>query len=75
MGLAAYEGRRYVESLQHLRAALRDSRRPLTEVQRAEVERTIDCAERYVGRVEFVLEPPSAQVKATAGWPRSTMAT
>ena len=63
MGLAAYEGRHYVESLQHLRAALADARRPLTASQRSDVERTIERAERYVGRVEFVLDPRSAEVK------------
>ena len=62
LGLATYEARRYAESVRHLRAALADKRRPLTDRQREEVEQTLERAKLFVGHVLVDLNPPSAQL-------------
>jgi len=62
MGLSAFEGRRYVASLQHLRAALISTSNPLTDKQREEVQDTISRAEHYVAKLELTVTPDSAEV-------------
>lgn len=62
MGLAAFEGRRYVASIESLRAALASTVNPLTDKQRAEVEETIARAEKYVARLQLTVTPESAEV-------------
>jgi hypothetical protein len=62
MGLAAFEGRRYVASIDHLRAALSSTVNPLTDKQRAEVEGTIARAEKYVAKLQLTVTPESAEV-------------
>jgi hypothetical protein len=62
MGLATYEARRYAESLYYLRDALADTRRPLNNKQRAEVEATLQRAKLFVGSLRLLVEPSDAQV-------------
>ena len=63
MGLAAFEGRRYVDALQHLRAALDSTVNPLTAQQRAEVSETLSRAEHYVASLELTVTPAEAEVR------------
>jgi hypothetical protein len=63
MGLAAFEGRRYVDALRDLRAALESTVNPLTADQRAEVTETVSRAEHYVVQLELTVEPSSAEVR------------
>ncbi|HMI92600.1 MAG TPA: hypothetical protein VK509_14595, partial [Polyangiales bacterium] len=60
LGLAAFESRNYALALGYMRAALADSRRPLTAEQRKELERASARAESFVARVVLVLEPAGA---------------
>jgi hypothetical protein len=62
MGLSAFEGRRYVDSLDHLRAALLSTVNPLTDKQRQEIEETIARAEKYVAKLQLTVTPESAEV-------------
>jgi hypothetical protein len=62
LGLATYEARRYAESVRHLRAALADKRRPLTDKQREEVEHTLERAKLFVGHLLIDLSPKDAQL-------------
>jgi hypothetical protein len=62
LGLATYEARRYAESVRHLRAALTDRRRPLTDKQREEVEHTLERARLFVGHLYIDLSPKDAQL-------------
>jgi hypothetical protein len=62
MGLATYEARRYAESLYYLRDALADTRRPLNNKQRAEVEATLQRVRLFVGSLRLVVDPADAQV-------------
>jgi len=62
LGLATYEARRYAESVRHLRAALTDKRRPLTDKQREEVEHTLERARLFVGHLFIDLSPKDAQL-------------
>lgn len=62
MGLAAFEGRRYVASIEHLRAAVLSTVNPLTDKQRVEVEETIARAENYVAKLQLTVTPESAEV-------------
>jgi hypothetical protein len=63
MGLSAFEARRYADSLRHLQAALQEPKHALNAAQRKEVERSIERAKQYVGRLKLTLDPPSASVK------------
>ncbi len=63
LGLCAFEARHYAEALRYLKAALQDTRRPLTAKQRAGVERSIERAEHYVGGLTLLLDPPDASVR------------
>jgi len=62
MGLSAFEGRQYVASLEHLRAALLSTVNPLTVKQRQEIEETVSRAERYVAKLQLTVTPDSAEV-------------
>jgi tetratricopeptide (TPR) repeat protein len=62
LGLATYEARRYAESVRHLRGALTDQRRPLTDKQREEVEHTLERARLFVGHLYIDLSPKDAQL-------------
>lgn len=63
MGLAAFEGRRYVDALQNLRAALDSTVNPLTAQQRSEVTETLSRAEHYVATLELSCDPSDAEVR------------
>ena len=60
MGMAAFELKMYVEALRELTAALADTQRPLTEEQRAQVQKLIEQSRAYVGRYQVVLAPATA---------------
>lgn len=62
MGLSAFEGRRYVASIESLKASLTSTVNPLTDKQRAEVEETISRAEKYVAKLQLTVTPESAEV-------------
>jgi hypothetical protein len=62
MGLSAFEGRRYVAALEHLRAALLSTANPLTDKQRSEVEETVSRAEKYIAKLQLTVTPESAEV-------------
>ena len=62
LGIASYEARRYVEALSTLREALRDTRNPLTQEQKAESERMIEKAQGFVGRFAIRVQPATASI-------------
>lgn len=62
MGTAAFEARQYVDAMQLFDAALRDTRKPLTDAQRKQAESLRKRSEDYVVRVEVSLEPKSARL-------------
>ncbi len=62
MGTAAFEARQYVDAMQLFEAALRDTRKPLTDAQRKQAEALRKRSEDYVVRVEVSLEPKSARL-------------
>ncbi len=57
LGLAFFEARQYGRALQHLRAALSERRRPLTEAQRGEVRAAIDRTLTLVGELHLHAQP------------------
>jgi hypothetical protein len=63
LGLAYFQARKYVLAVRHLTDALSDSRRPLKGEQRAESERFLKQASRFVGRFTLVLDPVDAVVE------------
>ena len=63
MGMAAYEGRHYVDALRNFRAALNDSRKRLTEQQRREVQQWIEQASAFTARLQVNVEPPHAALR------------
>lgn len=62
LGLAAYEARRYPESIRFLTEALTDSRRPLTPKQRSEVEATLERARLFVGYLRVTAVPADSVI-------------
>jgi tetratricopeptide (TPR) repeat protein len=62
MGKSAFELRLYVHAIRELEAALRDSRKPLADELRAEVQQLIDKARQFVGRVKPAPEPSEAKL-------------
>jgi hypothetical protein len=62
MGKAAFELRMYVQAVRELDAAQRDTRKPLDDAMRAEVQGLIQKANEFVGRVRLTLEPPAAKL-------------
>jgi tetratricopeptide (TPR) repeat protein len=62
IGMASFEARRYVEAISALRRSLEDPRKPLTAEQRAQVEKLLERAKRYVGYFELHIEPEGASV-------------
>jgi hypothetical protein len=63
IGIAAFEARRYVRAVAHLRAALGSSVNPLTREQRTEVERALERAQTYVATIEITTDPAAAEVR------------
>jgi hypothetical protein len=62
LGVALFELKRYVEALGYLRAALVDTRTPLTDVQRRGVEDLIARATRFVGKIKLDVTPRGASL-------------
>lgn len=60
IGNVAFEMRRYTKSIDALRASLSDSRKPLTQTERTEVENTVERALRYVATLRVTLKPVNA---------------
>lgn len=63
LGLAYFENHQYVKALEHLRAAMIDTRMPLTEEQRRELFETLEDAERSVARFKIALTPRTAELR------------
>lgn len=66
MGLAKFEARNYVEAIQHLKSALRDERKPLTDQQRTHTQDLIQRSEGYIAQYELQLSPDGATVLVDA---------
>lgn len=62
MGNADFELRHYVAALRELKAALDDTRNPLSAAQRNETARVIERARSYVGSVRIEVEPEDAEL-------------
>jgi tetratricopeptide (TPR) repeat protein len=60
MGMAAFELRRYPESVERLEAALRSNTRPLQGELRAETEALLERARGFVATVSVTLRPAAA---------------
>ncbi len=63
IGMAAFELRDYVKSLRALEASLVDSRRPLSNAERDEVQALADQARVFVGHFAIRLSPKDAVLK------------
>ncbi len=63
MGMAAFEMREYLPALRDLKAALAETRKPLTESQRKQVEKLMAQAETFVGRFRVETAPPDAALE------------
>src|SRR5690349_9095986 len=70
MGLSAFEARRYATAVTDLSAALEDTRRPLSDEQRKEVQGALEQANRFVARFTLHLQPESAQVSVDGREPQ-----
>jgi tetratricopeptide (TPR) repeat protein len=62
LGITAFELKRYVQALHDLEAALEETRNPLTEKQRRDVQDLIVKARRFVGKIKLELAPEGATV-------------
>lgn len=62
LGLAEFELRSYVESIDHLKQALESNVRPLTDEQRKETEALLERASRYVTRLALSILPTTASI-------------
>lgn len=62
MGLASFEARKYVIAVGYLRAALEDTRKPLTPQMRAEVQAALDSALRFIANFSVDLQPADAML-------------
>ncbi len=60
IGLTSFELRDYPASFRALTAALADTRRPLTDAQRGEVQELLQRTERFIGLYTIVLAPAGA---------------
>jgi len=62
IGKAAFELRDYVVAIRNLTAALNDSRKPLSDEQREEIQDLLDRGRLFVAVYTLKLGPPDAQV-------------
>jgi len=62
LGMTAFELRSYRESIAYLGEALASTVKPLDGKLRAETERLLARAERFVGKLNLAVNPPSAEV-------------
>lgn len=63
LGMTAFELRNYVESIEHLEAALRAPKKPLHGELRSTTEQLLQRANEYVGSVTIVTRPSDARVE------------
>jgi hypothetical protein len=70
MGLSAFEARRYATAVTDLSAALEETRRPLSDEQRKEVQGALEQANRFVARFTLHLQPDSAEVSVDGREPQ-----
>ena len=63
IGMASFELREYVEALRSLEGALADKRRPLTVVQRQQVESLLERTRAFVGRFFVKLSPKETTLR------------
>lgn len=61
LGMVEFELRHYVRASELLEASLIDARKPLTDGQRAEVEKLLRRTRTFVARYTVVIEPASAE--------------
>jgi tetratricopeptide (TPR) repeat protein len=62
MGVVSFEMRDYVQTVEHLSAALAETRQPLTEAQRAECQSLLARALTFVGSYAVHVDPEGAQL-------------
>ena len=60
LALVCYELQHYVQAIQHFRASLASTTRPLTQSMREGVHELLQDAERFVARIEVQVEPADA---------------
>ncbi|MGD8860658.1 MAG: hypothetical protein PVI30_11670 [Myxococcales bacterium] len=63
LGIAAFELKRYVTSMRHLRAALDSEEKPLTPELREEVEHLLGRVNTYIDRIEVTVVPAEAELR------------
>jgi tetratricopeptide (TPR) repeat protein len=62
MGVAAFEGRQYVDAIGLLEAALKEQRKPLTSAQHKQAESLLERSRDFVVRLPLRVQPRNAQV-------------
>ena len=63
LGMAEFELRSYVDSIEHLQQSLDSQVRPLAPEQRTRAQTLLERASRYVTRLSLELQPSSARVQ------------
>jgi hypothetical protein len=63
MGMTAFEMRKYLWALRDLRDAIKETRQPLTDEQRAHAQKLIEQSKAFLGRFRLTVEPASAAVE------------
>lgn len=71
VGMAAFELRRYAESVLWLSASLEESERALTDAQREQVEALLARARRFVGHYRLSVTPDDAVITVDGRTPRA----
>ena len=62
LGMACFELKKYIQARDALTASLKDTRQPLTQNQRREVEQLLERTAAYIGTVEIHATPDTATV-------------
>src|SRR5690606_22822799 len=62
LGITAFELRRYVDAIAELEAALADGRKPLSNKDRADVQKLLARARQLVAVYQVAIDPPDAEV-------------
>ena len=70
LGMCAFELREYAEAVRALRASLESTERPLTRLQREQVEDLLARARAFIGRFNVVVEPAWASLRVDDAEPR-----
>jgi hypothetical protein len=63
LGLSFYEARKYALAVSHLRASLKDQRRPLTADMKSSAQKVLRQAEGFVATVHVTLDPAEATLE------------